>query len=483
MNSDTSTDKDDFNIYDKFGNDIPIPPLKKETSETDLYFGLLANPSKSKLDTEKSTSSLHFDNDKNNQGLDTDTSSVRNSYRNIGKEQGKKASIKHHSYSHSDRDRESHKSYKSRDSSSSDSSKARYEDVRLSDRSSKSNKTDISNESKKPVLTGQQLRMKKIEMLRKLCDLKTKGYKLSKEYDFNSSIEEMEYEYDLLKSFADRRNGIKLYKSTIINLTNLVEFFNDKYDPFGAQLGGWSEHMSVEVDSYDDVLEELYEKYKGAGKSLPPEIKLLILIGFSASAFHFSKKHMSNMPIGTSGVGGHPLGGLQSGIAQKIASMGKPQESKFMSEQELNIKRQREELREQDRLMKERMRQNAMQTPLRQNQPSSQSSVPVNKPSPPNSNNEQNFTNAKAPVNFPKFNDKEFTPGGPPSLIIQNNDPRTTINQNQTVKDVLQRLHNRVADTQDTQDESTTNNDRLLSDTTASESKKKGRKKKPLMTI
>ena len=52
--------------------------------------------------------------------------------------------------------------------------------------------------------------MKKIEMLRKLCDLKTKGYKLSKEYDFNSSIEEMEYEYALLKSFVDKRNGVKI---------------------------------------------------------------------------------------------------------------------------------------------------------------------------------------------------------------------------------------------------------------------------------
>jgi hypothetical protein len=483
MNSDTSTDKDDFNLYDKFGNDMPIPPLKKETSETDLYFSLLANPSKTKLDTEKSSSSLHFDNDKNNQRLDTDTSSVRNSYRSIAKEPERKTSVKHNSYSLSDRD--SHKSRDSRDSSSSESSKARYEDVRLSDRSSKSNKTDISQgETKKPVLSGQQLRMKKIEMLRKLCDLKTKGYKLSKEYDFNSSIEEMEYEYDLLKSFADRRNGIKLYKSTIINLTNLVEFFNDKYDPFGAQLNGWSEHMSVEVDSYDDVLEELYEKYKGAGKSLPPEIKLLILIGFSASAFHFSKKHMSNMPLGTAGVanagnGGHPLGGLQSGIAQKIASMGKPAESKFMSEQELNIKRQREEMREQDRQMKERIRQNAMQTPLRQQgAPTTPATASVPIP------NNSNFTNAKAPVNYGKMNDKpEFIPSGPPSLIIPNKDPRPIINQNQTVKDVLQRLHNRIADTQDTQDETTTNNDRLLSDTTASESKKKGRKKKPLMTI
>ena len=289
--------------------------------------------------------------------------------------------------------------------------------------------------------------MKKIDLLRKLSALKTKGYKLTKEYDFNSSIEEMEYEYDLLKSFADRRNGIKLYKNTIINFTNLVEFFNDKYDPFGVQLGGWSEHMSVEVDSYDDVLEELYEKYKGAGKSLPPEVKLLVLIGFSASAFHFSQKHMSSIP----GSNNSPLSGIQSGIAQKIASMGK-EKSRFMSEQELNIERQKEEMREKDKMMK-----NMMQNPQ--------------------------MANAKAPVNFNQSVPvPSFAPGGPPSLLIQNKDPRGLIQSNETVRDVLNRLHK--IDTNDnieTQDESI--NDRLLSDTTASESKKKGKKKKNLMTI
>jgi hypothetical protein len=186
MASSTSSDID-LKIYDNYGNDIPIPPLKKETSETDLYLNMLDNTSKAKLDTEKSTSSLRFDDKK-----DTETSSVRNSYKN-------KESTKNHNtfsvgsdnrsdYRDSYKHRDSHVSRSSRSSRSSrtsDSSKARYEDVKIS------NNSEI--EEKKPVLTGQQLRMKKIELLRKLCDLKTKGYKLSKEYDFNSSIEEMEW--------------------------------------------------------------------------------------------------------------------------------------------------------------------------------------------------------------------------------------------------------------------------------------------------
>merc|ERR1712227_862848 len=131
--------------------------------------------------------------------------------------------------------------------------------------------------------------MKKIELLRKLSELKAKGYELSKSYNFDSSIEEMEYEFELLKSFANKRNGVKLYKNILLNTVSAVEFLNDKYDPFDFQLTGCSEHMSVEVDSYDEVIEEIYEKYKGTGKKMPPEIKLLMLIVASASAFHFSK--------------------------------------------------------------------------------------------------------------------------------------------------------------------------------------------------
>merc|ERR1711935_913791 len=90
--------------------------------------------------------------------------------------------------------------------------------------------------------------------------------------------------------------GVKLYKNLIVNLASVVESGNDKYDPFDFQLSGWSQHMNIEVDSYEDVLEELYEKYKGKGNKMSPELKLMLLVGFSASAFHFSKKHLSNVP-------------------------------------------------------------------------------------------------------------------------------------------------------------------------------------------
>jgi hypothetical protein len=493
MESNTSSDID-LNILDRNGRQMNIPSLKKDSSDTDLYLNLIANPVKSRQESENSTSSLHLDNDSKKNS----TSSIKrlslNSLKMSPKKEKKESfrptySEKRHTEKHTEKHTEhnhSEKNFEKKNSerkssyrrSETDSSRARYESVDVS--------STRNTPSPEPVkLTPQQIRMRKTDLLRKLCDLKAQGYQLTREYNFNSDIDEMENEFELLKSFKQRRDGIKLYKNTIVNVCNLVEFFNGKYDPFGADLNGWSEHMSVEVDSYDEVLEELYEKYKSVGKSFPPELKLLILIGFSASAFHFSKKHMSNIPSST-----NMVGGLQSSIAQKIAGMGK-EKSKFMTEQELNIERQKEAFRQKDKQMKETMRQKYAprtedsETQMTQTQTQTYTQTSVK---PPATMPNINLQNGFAPVNF----GANMTPQsnlGPPSMVIPSNDPRDSIatrplvQSNQSVKDILKRLHERDVDTQETQEEFTATNDRLLSDTTASESKKRGRKKKPLMTI
>ena len=273
----------------------------------------------------------------------------------------------------------------------------------------------VDNESK---MSPQELRMKKIELLRRLSEIKTKGYKLSIEYDFNSNVDEMQYEYELLKSFAEKRNGIKIYKNIILNVTSAVEFLNDKYDPFDFHLSGWSEHLSYDVDNYDDVLEDLYEKYKGSGRKMPPEIKLFLLIVASASAFHFTKSQSS--AVKAAGHGAQPI--LNSFMNSKKES------SQFMTEQEINIEKLRNELK--------------------------------------NKSVEHNNTSSPVASNVK-----------PP--IIQS---QVNIKASENVKDILSRIHNiqpnKINNNTETQDESATN-DRLVSESSLSDSsKKKARTKK-----
>jgi hypothetical protein len=347
------------------------------------------------------------------------------------------------------------------------------------------------------VLTPQEIRIKKIELLRRLSEIKMKGYNLTKEYDFNSSIEEMEYEYALLKSFADKRNGIKLYKSFLLNTVSLVEFANEKYDPFDFKLEGWSEHMSVEVDSWDDVLEELYEKYKTSGGNWPAELKLALLIVGSGAGYHFTKSQFSGLPSGM---------GAGSLLGKMMSDNKKP--SQFMTPQEINLENQKKMMKEREMLMKQQQKDKIKSSSTSETEPSmfnlgnlfGQNTQQVNNNQPLNNNNQQMNNNTQQMNNNTKQmnNDQSYNIQHPttqfniPQVISKGNSRDIPeIRAPENVAEILSRIKNIQSqaniNTTETQEENSSNNDRLLSDVTlsASDPKKRGRKptKKPLISI
>jgi len=325
---------------------------------------------------------------------------------------------------------------------------------------------NVTIDDKPKPLTQQEIRMKKIELLRKLCEIKSKGYQLSKEYDFNSSLEEMEYEYELLRSFADKRNGVKVFKNGLLQAVSVIEFLNDKYDPFDFQLSGWGEHMSVEVDSWDDVLEEIYEKYKGTGKKMAPEVKLVFLIIASGSAFHFTKSQSNKLPGLDSMLSSNPA------LLSKIINPSKNESSQFMTPQELNIEKQREELRKKDAENKQKIQQQLYVEQL-QSQIKKQNEL-LSKKSEPTSYG-AGFGNIS--LNEPQPSNSKMS--GLPKQISSNQlrPNLTDIRAPEQVKSILDRLHNikptnMKSNNTDTQDESS-NNDRIIEESTVSESNNK----------
>jgi hypothetical protein len=79
-----------------------------------------------------------------------------------------------------------------------------------------------------------------------------------------------------------------------------LELMNNKFNPFDWQLDGWSESVHENVDDYDEVFEELYDKYKGKG-NMPPEARLLFMMVGSGFMFHMSnsffRQKMGNMTM------------------------------------------------------------------------------------------------------------------------------------------------------------------------------------------
>jgi len=439
MKSDTSSEIN-VNYLDKNGNKLETKTeVKRQSSDTDYYFGMVAN--QEKVINLKSESSSDLDNIVNSSSSSKSSSSSSSSKKS--KSSSSKPKIDNLNFTASPVFKpppESRSSYESRPSTN----------------------IPFIEPTNVPIknLSPQEVRMKKIELLRRLSEIKSKGYNLTKEYDFNSSIEEMEYEYALLKSFADKRNGTKLYKNILLNGISLLEFVNDKYDPFEFKLNGWSEHMSVEIDSYEDIIEELYEKYKSTGKSTPPEVRLIFLIFASGAAFHFSKTQLGGIP------------GVSSAATGMIGKMmaGDKKESQFMSPQEINLEKQKQLLREREKQLRQQLAQNKtsnQQMPKQMPQQTPQQSFDQQQIN-------QNYT--MQPPSIPQFrsNTRDVPEIRAPENVQEILSRIQTINKNNT-----------SINTTETQEESTTNNDRLVSDSTYSDNKKRGgrKAKKPVISI
>ena len=88
----------------------------------------------------------------------------------------------------------------------------------------------------------------------------------------------------------------KLYSWWFMTFVNTVEYANAAFNPFDINLDGWGEQVNDDIDSYDEIFGELYEKYKG-GK-LSPEIALLLRLGFSAAVVNFTNRALSSATPG-----------------------------------------------------------------------------------------------------------------------------------------------------------------------------------------
>ena len=105
----------------------------------------------------------------------------------------------------------------------------------------------------------------------------------------------MEDEYEGAVEDKRKRDSVKIQQNWLITFINTIEYGNSMFDPFGINLDGWGQ-IGEDIDSYDEIFEELYEKYKGGKMS--PELSLLLRLGFSASVVHFSNRALSSATPG-----------------------------------------------------------------------------------------------------------------------------------------------------------------------------------------
>jgi hypothetical protein len=146
---------------------------------------------------------------------------------------------------------------------------------------------DKNVSSSGPQLSKEELLREKFKYLKKLEGLEKKGVELSKKYNMESSLAEMMGEYETIMEEKSKQNSIKFQGNMLMAVINGVEFLNNRFDPFDIKLDGWSEQVNENINDYDDIFAELYEKYKSRA-SMAPELKLLFQLGGSAMMVHLT---------------------------------------------------------------------------------------------------------------------------------------------------------------------------------------------------
>jgi hypothetical protein len=144
-------------------------------------------------------------------------------------------------------------------------------------------------------LSFEEIQTKKFDLLCKFERLRDKGVKLPKTFSMSSSLDEMELEYKRLVEHRQLDNSVKMQRRMLISFASMLEFLNGKFsNPFDLHIDGWSEQLTEEIETYDDVFENLYEKYKDS-VNMAPELKLAMMVGSSAFWYHLTSNMSKSM--------------------------------------------------------------------------------------------------------------------------------------------------------------------------------------------
>lgn len=166
------------------------------------------------------------------------------------------------------------------------------EDNENSSNSSKSKRKYVKKNSDKQSVSSQSSKSSKISKSSNI-DIKNKTNNI---FDNKKNI------IDDKKNINNNNNDIdkasvSVAKTFLLFIIQFIEFVNNRYDPLGLDLDGWSNQLNNELDNHNEILYKILQKYKGNTET-EPEIQLLMAIVMSGVTFHFSKtlnKGISNI--------------------------------------------------------------------------------------------------------------------------------------------------------------------------------------------
>ena len=176
------------------------------------------------------------------------------------------------------------------------SAEIRREEPSFSYNNQTSSSPNIHLESSTTRVLNENEKKEKVEFLNKLQRLEQKGFETSRRFTMDNSLEEIRDEFNRLVDARNLEASLRFQRQALMGIVTGLEWANGKFDPFDLKMDGWSESVHENVEDFDEIFEELYDKYKERSK-MPPEARLMVALAGSGFMCHVSNTFLkSRMP-------------------------------------------------------------------------------------------------------------------------------------------------------------------------------------------
>jgi hypothetical protein len=136
-------------------------------------------------------------------------------------------------------------------------------------------------------MTKDEIVSEKMDLLYRYGRLEGNGYKSGLSLNMRTPLETLRSEVNKLERMRNVQRSIRTQRKLLISFASGTEYCNKRYNPYKFALDGWSGEVLENIGDYDEVFEELHDKYKDSVQ-MAPELKLLTMVGGSGLMFHLS---------------------------------------------------------------------------------------------------------------------------------------------------------------------------------------------------
>ena len=173
-------------------------------------------------------------------------------------------------------------------SGESQNSQSTYSENNEDNIKNNSNVPNFNNTWKSPSsMSKEEINSEKMDLLYKYSRLEGNGYKSGLNLNMNTKLETLRNEVTKLARMRNVQMSIRTQRKFLISFASGSEYVNKKYNPYKFALDGWSGDVLENIGDYDEVFEELHDKYKDTVQ-MSPEMRLLTMVGGSGLMFHLS---------------------------------------------------------------------------------------------------------------------------------------------------------------------------------------------------